>query len=471
MTSTTAPPHILGTALAPTGPVLFSPRSSSLPSQPSHSNLFAVHLLEVLRPCTGVYLALLTPRPYPTRVRNRAASIYAHHHSAQIRNRIRVEQQPCATLKRSGPDIPDIISSQATVTQSKQEMSAQAGTDAGASTVSTQQLEQDDVPLTGPLGKCCTRTVPHSGVARGTVEVIAGLATRRRGGRGERGGKVILYFADVFGPLYINSKLAMDYWAAHGYLVLGVDYFEGDSAAHHRGEAGWDVDEWVVPFRTSAARITPPWIEAVREAYGACARIPHIASGCRGPNTKFFTVDWVTAGAIAHPAFLDEGHFRRLKKPLLISSPEDDFTFPSAARRRAEDIMVEQKATYYIQIFSGAVHGFATRPDPSLRAEQFDARLVSFVNISTPTYDAQTLAHAAAAHRSQRSPTIQRWVRPADLERAAESRLVQSAQFNEFECAEGDDMSVLSKRRADVDGARMYMMMRRPTASNGAVAS
>ncbi|KAH9884650.1 Alpha/Beta hydrolase protein [Cubamyces lactineus] len=278
----------------------------------------------------------------------------------------------------------------------------QAGTDAGASPIPTQQphpahasgphrsesdaeREHASVPLTGPLGKCCTRTVPHSGVARGTVEDIAGLATyvaRPRpgpegaGGEGGEEGKatkVILYFADVFGPLYINSKLAMDYWAAHGYLVLGVDYFEGDSAAHHAGEEGWDVDEWVVPFRTSAARITPPWIEAVREAYG-------------GPNTKFFTVgycfggpfvldllatDWVTAGAIAHPAFLDGGHFRRLKKPLLISSPEDDFTFPSAARRRAEDIMVEQKATYYIQIFSGAFHGFATRPDPSLRAERW----------------------------------------------------------------------------------------------------
>lgn len=57
---------------------------------------------------------------------------------------------------------------------------------------------------------------------------------------------------------------------AVGYLVLGVDYFEGDSAAHHKGEEGWDVDEWVVPFRTSAARITPAWIAAVKERYGAC---------------------------------------------------------------------------------------------------------------------------------------------------------------------------------------------------------
>ncbi|KAI0640315.1 Alpha/Beta hydrolase protein [Trametes polyzona] len=165
----------------------------------------------------------------------------------------------------------------------------------------------------------------------------------------------------------------MDYWAGHGYLVLGVDYFEGDSAARHKGEPGWDVDAWVVPFRTSAARVTPPWIEAVRAEYG-------------GPETQFFAVgycfgapfvmnllaeDWVTAGAFAHPAFLDEGHFERIKRPLLMSSPEDDFTFPHAARRRAEDILVERRATYFVQIFGGASHGFATRPDPALRAERW----------------------------------------------------------------------------------------------------
>ena len=48
---------------------------------------------------------------------------------------------------------------------------------------------------------------------------------------------------------------------------------------------------------------------------------------------------------------------------------EDDFTFPHEARRRAEDILVEKKATYFIQVFSGACHGFATRPDPELKGE------------------------------------------------------------------------------------------------------
>ncbi|KAI0714565.1 alpha/beta-hydrolase [Earliella scabrosa] len=236
----------------------------------------------------------------------------------------------------------------------------------------------DPDSLAGPCGACCTRTIPHAGVARGTVEVIAGLDTyvarppRHRAlecTNPEEAGeqalrlKVILFFADVFGPLYVNSKLAMDYWADAGFLVLGVDYFEGDSCAHHEGEPGWDVDEWVVPFRTSAARITPPWIEAVRARYGYCFGAPFVMD--------LLATDWVTAGAFAHPAFLHEDHFRNIKKPLLLSSSEDDFTFPLPARRRAEEILVARGAAYTIQVFSGARHGFATRADPALRAERW----------------------------------------------------------------------------------------------------
>lgn len=56
--------------------------------------------------------------------------------------------------------------------------------------------------------------------------------------------------------------------------------------------------------------------------------------------------------------------------PVPDRAAEDDFTFPHAARRRAEDILVARKATYFIQIFGGASHGFATRPDPAVRGDR-----------------------------------------------------------------------------------------------------
>lgn len=48
---------------------------------------------------------------------------------------------------------------------------------------------------------------------------------------------------------------------------------------------------------------------------------------------------------------------------------EIDHTFQIEARRRAEDMLVEQKATYTIQVFGGVKHGFALRGDPAVPAE------------------------------------------------------------------------------------------------------
>jgi len=45
---------------------------------------------------------------------------------------------------------------------------------------------------------------------------------------------------------------------------------------------------------------------------------------------------------------------------------ETDHTFPLPARRRAEDLLIEAKAQYHIQVFSGVAHGFALRGDPNI---------------------------------------------------------------------------------------------------------
>lgn len=56
------------------------------------------------------------------------------------------------------------------------------------------------------------------------------------------------------------------------------------------------------------------------------------------------------------------------RHPILakLSFAETDHTFPTESRHRAEVILAEVKATYHIQVFSGVVHGFATRGDPTV---------------------------------------------------------------------------------------------------------
>lgn len=144
--------------------------------------------------------------------------------------------------------------------------------------------------LAGSVGAHCLQTVQHVGDPRGTVEQIAGVNTYVARPASGGGDKIILFFADVFGALYVNSKLLMDYWAENGeqgglvdgvrsayhwgwvlgagYLVLALDYFEGDSYGFHLDEKGFDTQAWIKKNQARTEVLLPPWIDAVREQYG-----------------------------------------------------------------------------------------------------------------------------------------------------------------------------------------------------------
>ncbi|KAJ7640312.1 hypothetical protein DFH06DRAFT_1000523 [Mycena polygramma] len=169
--------------------------------------------------------------------------------------------------------------------------------------------------------------------------------------------KVILFFSDVFGPFHLNNKLVQDCFASHGFLVLGLDYLLGDTWDAHPDE-GFDRDTWIAMARVRAQdSVTPKWLEAVcKSTVRYCFGRPFVMN--------LAGTDDIVAAAFPHPGFLTEDQFKNLKKPLLLSCAESDFTFPVEFRRRAEDILVEGKARYQIQAFSGVKHGFAVRGDP-----------------------------------------------------------------------------------------------------------
>ncbi|KIM47318.1 hypothetical protein M413DRAFT_272676 [Hebeloma cylindrosporum] len=228
--------------------------------------------------------------------------------------------------------------------------------------------------LAGAPGACCVQGVKHTGVPIGRVETIAGVETYISDPPANTTGptKIILYFADIFGPLFNNAKLLQDFFASHGFHVLGPDYFFGDTISVHTDDPehpdpNFDMNAWFDKVRKIAAEATPPWIDAVREKYGTDAKYYAVGYCFGAPYTlDLASTDSVIASAIAHPAFVNEDNFKKLKKPLLISCAETDHLFPAESRRRVEDILAELKATYHVQVFSGVVHGFATRGDPTV---------------------------------------------------------------------------------------------------------
>jgi len=219
--------------------------------------------------------------------------------------------------------------------------------------------------LATPSGPCCIKSVEHTGTARGTVETIAGVDTyisMPPGGLQEER-KIVLFFADVYGPMFLNSQLIMDYWASNGYLVLALDYFVGDAVGKYVGTPGFDMSAWVGPKMDAAVPMVPPWIQAVREQYGTSSTKWVCVGYCFGAPFVMdcLATDWISAGAFGHPAFLNEDHFHNAIKPLLLSCAEEDHTFGTASRRRAVDILMEKKNTYHVQLFSGVKHGFSLR--------------------------------------------------------------------------------------------------------------
>jgi len=210
----------------------------------------------------------------------------------------------------------------------------------------------------------CFKTVPHSGTPLGKAETIAGVTTyvsepKDTGARK----KILLFFADVFSPFYINNQLVQDYFASHGFTVLGPDYFFGDRLETLKKDPAFNHGSWRDKVFEGAREHTPKWVEAVRERYGT-TDVEYCAVGyCFGAPFVFALANdpsfGLAAGAVAHPSSFLDRETRALKAdiiegcvaPMLFSCGAIDGAFPAEARRQAEDILEKNNADYYFQNF------------------------------------------------------------------------------------------------------------------------
>ncbi|KAH9952568.1 alpha/beta-hydrolase [Lactifluus volemus] len=226
--------------------------------------------------------------------------------------------------------------------------------------------------------QCCIQSVPHTGTPIGSIETLASTNTYITRGDPPRGDQdknqqILLYFSDVFGPLYVNNQLLMDYFASRGYLVASLDYFEGDKLETLRAKPGFDLAAWGSEKHSRAKELIPGWIAAVKAKYGTegtkymavgyCFGAPHALEAAAS--------DLLVACAIAHPSSVTEDHLKNLRTPLFLSCAEVDGQFPPNSRHRAETILAERRLDYHLQLFGGVSHGFAVRGNPEVPREKY----------------------------------------------------------------------------------------------------
>ncbi|KAJ7097117.1 dienelactone hydrolase [Mycena belliarum] len=241
-----------------------------------------------------------------------------------------------------------------------------------------------DPVLAKPSGDCCLKCFPHEGTPSGEFISIAEVKTYiARPPSPAQENRIIFYFPDVWGiDIFVNGQLLCDYYASQGFLVLGIDYFRGDSVQRHRKsrsdnttDPDFDYEAWKAKHTAFAVAAVPKWIGAVKARFGTPETKYAAVGYCFGApyvmDTLSESSSTACVGAFGHPAFLNESHFSKCSRPLFLSCAETDHTFSREARHRAEELLTARKATFHIQLFSGVEHGFALRGDMADAYQRF----------------------------------------------------------------------------------------------------
>lgn len=214
-----------------------------------------------------------------------------------------------------------------------------------------------------PPGACCFKTVDHSGTSVGTLEELNGVNTYITGDRSSE--RVIIFLADVFGPVYINSQLLADSYAKNGYLVVIPDIYFGDYVP----EAGLEPSEIQKYLHNHRLEVTQPIVDKAYEWVKTSTNAKFIGTlgFCFGAKyaVRLIGDKDVDAASIFHPSFVDIEEIAAIKKPLHISAAETDDIYPAELRRKTEDKLKEIGARYVQTLHSNTTHGFACRSDPS----------------------------------------------------------------------------------------------------------
>ncbi|CAK7200427.1 hypothetical protein SEUCBS139899_003122 [Sporothrix eucalyptigena] len=222
--------------------------------------------------------------------------------------------------------------------------------------------------LAKPPGACCREGHIHEGEPRGSIETVLDIKTYVSK-PSKPNGHILFYFPDIWG-FFKNGFLVMDAFADAGFLVLGMDYFMGDPVWVHRKddddketEPAFSYEAWKIKHQKFADAHVTYWVDAAKAKYGqADTKYACVGYCFGGPYVcNELARGSVQAGAFAHPAFLKEHHFRNINGPLFLSCAEIDHSFNDEGRRKAVDIMVAEKKTFQVQLFSKVIHGFALR--------------------------------------------------------------------------------------------------------------
>lgn len=209
---------------------------------------------------------------------------------------------------------------------------------------------------------CCAKTFSHSGTPSGKLETLDGILSYVTGNRNSP--RVIVFYPDVFGPVYKNSQLLADSYAKEGYFVVIPDLFGGDYVPENA-----ENFDWPAYLHNHRPEVVQPIADKVQTwvKNNTSATFVGTLGFCFGAKYAVRDLDSQKAHAasIFHPSFVTIEEIAAIKAPLLISAAEVDQIYTEELRHETENKLKEIGARYVQTLYSNTQHGFACRADPS----------------------------------------------------------------------------------------------------------
>lgn len=202
----------------------------------------------------------------------------------------------------------------------------------------------------------------HSGTTTGSLETLNGVRHYVTGDKSSK--NVIVFYPDVFGPVYKNSQLLADSYAKEGYFVVIPDLFDGDYVPENAENFDWPtyLHNHRLDVVQPIADKTWEWIKA-----NTSASFVGTIGFCFG--AKYAVRDLSTgrsaAASIFHPSFVTIDEIAAIKAPLMINAAEVDQIYTVELRHQTEEKLQEIGARYVQTLYSNTAHGFACRSDPA----------------------------------------------------------------------------------------------------------
>ncbi|KAK9252947.1 dienelactone hydrolase [Lipomyces tetrasporus] len=232
-------------------------------------------------------------------------------------------------------------------------------------------------------GPCCLTGVKHEGPVTGEIIDYHGIQTYVSGDKTSK--KVIFIVTDIFGHVLSNTQLIADDFAAQGYYVVVPDLFEGDAIPWTPFEKLGEIDlpGWLGKH---SVEVIEPIVEKVlghiKEDF-APTSIGSVGY-CLGAKyvVRLLGDKKIDAGAIAHPSFVTDEEVEKVTSPLIISAAQTDPIFPLANRVKTEEILTKNGVIFEIAVYSGVVHGFACRVDPTIAVAKYAKERAFFSQVA-----------------------------------------------------------------------------------------